>query len=84
MTRAKIELGIQIRKIKRADNTTCARCDRALTSSEYNGKPIVFRRTRSNYLCVRCAVSKSKSGSKPHCTISDIDAYLNKLLGGTN
>lgn len=71
----------------------CQRCNISLSSSIYNDIQIAFCfGKKSKYVCIKCALLKSKSSKKSRVTIEDIDNFLssankientiNKFLGG--
>lgn len=74
-------------------STSCEKCNISLSTSIYQEKKIAFCIGRkAKYLCIQCALLKSKHSKKSRVTLEDIDNFLssanrienniNRLLGG--
>lgn len=58
----------------------CKKCDFNLDHSKWNNVRVVYSINTSKingFLCIKCALNKSKHQDKPKVTIEQVEAYLN-------
>lgn len=63
----------------------CNKCDLLLEQSIYKNQKIVYCLSRRQvYLCIQCALRRTKSSKNTRTTIEDVDRFLCGLLGDKN